>query len=423
MVTINENDLKMIQAIRRNPGNSKSELTAKVQMPWSSAYATITKLRKENMVLKSTDEENMSASKYREGVYINPNYEYYVGISVGSSQLKVVITGFDFNIVPLTNIKNTFPKLLHFFDFITDQNGLNFKPKSNDICQWCKNTPKEITLLSDILIKICKQILELKTSGIPIAAINFALPGHIDFYNQKIIETRNLCNENDRLQNIGISRLITSSVYDSLIENDILVYIDHNVKCSAFAEKEFRFTKTGLNDDLIVAYLGRGVGMSLILNGRLFRNKDNRAGQFGEVSIFQPCEEIDINNKSNKKEQIGKKVTLGHIIRTLFLDKIPDGKNLKDILEDNIELRKKLVEFLIQAFSDVIHIIGIKDIVFAGKFDSILQYIEIELTNGLEENGIYGVHLYRSAYGEYSAAIGAAQSCFNNKYGADYSWN
>ena len=77
---------------------------------------------------------------------------------------------------------------------------------------------------------------------------------------------------------------------------------------------------------------------------------------------------------------------------------------------------------LAQALSDVIFVVGIKDIIFSGKFDKILDCIELDLTSKLEDLGIHGIQLYHSHYGEFSAAIGAAMGCFYNRYGIDYSW-
>ena len=94
METLNENDIRILNIIRRNPGLSKSTLATKAQMPWSTAYASISKLGSFicSASANSAAAQNFGAntSKYKAGIYINGDYEYYVGVSVGSSQIKLI---------------------------------------------------------------------------------------------------------------------------------------------------------------------------------------------------------------------------------------------------------------------------------------------------------------------------------------------
>ncbi len=413
---INENELKMLQIIRHNPGKTKSELATKVQMPWSSAYAIITKLDEKILVLQDNSqikESNNGSNKYKAGIFIDPTYEYYVGISVGSSQVKVVLIGFDFSIVSLPSHDNQYFDALVKFKNKLSLLGFDFREESLYKC--CMTTPSDIEELCKILCSVCKAILELKLTGFKIAALNFALPGYIDFYNQKIISMPNLCNNSDFVKGAKISRLITSAVYDDLINNYIPIYIDHNVKSSAVAEKEHRFTKNpdDKSSDLMVVYLGRGVGISMIVNGSLYRDKDNLAGQLGEVRVYHN----------------GALAKLGDVIRQCVLG-INNSTNLtanqlREELEkeENSNAKRCLVDVLAQAVSSLIQVVYVKDIVFSGKLNDVFDLIEFEFNNALREYGIYDVQLKHSVYGEYSAAVGAAMSCFYNKYGVQYSWN
>ncbi len=381
-----------------------------VELPWSSAYTTISKL--DDKIVISPEENHFSENKtepnnYKAGVFINANYEYYIGISVGSSQLNVVLLGFDFSIVSCSSVN---PKLTHPFKvFYNQMKNLQFNHLKNDLCQWYKDTPDKSEELKDILISICKNVCELKDSGVNVAAINFALPGHIDFYNQKIISTSHLCHESEFIKNSSISRLISSCMYEQLTSKKISTFVDHNVKSSAVAEKEYRFSHNSSKDDLIVLYLGLGVGSSMVINGTLFRDVENISGQFGEVYVLY--------DGSLKK--------LGDVIREDIFPKSKCNPSIKELKEQlKIEsIKNKLIDILSQSLSNLIHIIGIKDIIFSGKFDEILDIIEYGLICNLEKMGIYGVHLHHSVYNQYSASVGAAIGCFYNLYGIDYSWN
>jgi predicted NBD/HSP70 family sugar kinase len=162
-------------------------------------------------------------------------------------------------------------------------------------------------------------------------------------------------------------------------------------------------------EDLIVLYLGRGIGSGMILNGALFRDRENISGQFGEITVFS-------NGYSRK---------LGDVIREDIFPKSQCNPSVED-LKKQLECEKKrslLVDVLAQSLSNLIHIIGIKDIIFSGKFDGVLDLIESDLNRKLETMGIYGMHLHHSIYNQYSASVGAAMGCFYNLYGVEYSWN
>ena len=404
---ISENELKLLQTIRRNPGCTKSKLASMVEMPWSSAYMAISKLN--NKIIVRQDEDNSSnnldGNNYRASLYVNPEYEYYFGISVGSSQLKVVLLGFDFSVVSF----GTQQASPHIKTFSKQMEALNFMHPENDFCKWCKDTPEKSNQLSDTLIAICESVCELKEKGINVVAINFALPGHIDFYNQIIVSTSHLCNESNFIKNSNISRLISSSMYARLNNKNIQVYVDHNVKSSAVAEKEFRFSFSSNKEDLIVLYLGRGVGSSMVINGSLYRDIDNISGQFGEITVF-------VNGKLEK---------LGDVIRKKIFPNTQFNPTIEDINSQLLIKSKKelLVYVLAQALNNFIHVVGIKDIIFSGKFDGLLDIIESDLNDELENFGMYGINLHHSVYNQYSAAVGAAIGCFYNLYGIDYSWN
>ncbi len=404
----NENTLKMIEAIRRNPGCTKSELANIVDMPWSSAYTILSRIGEKLVVIPENSEDvsgKQTAKYYRAGINLISNYEYYVGVSVGSSQLKIVILGFDFNIVSINVIEKKDKKTFNML--FTVLSKLGFDNSEIGLCRWCRDTPKDICDLSKILVAFGDCLCEMKKQGIPFVAINYTLPGHIDYYNQTIISTSHLCNDCESIKNTSISRLITSTLFNNFNINDINVYIDHNVKSSAIAEKEQRVVK-GCNKDLIILYLGHGVGMSIVIDGKIYRDKENFAGQLGEVEVI-------FGNEPKK---------FGDVLRNeIFPDKIDQPSDmLKQYINcaDNSQQRNLLIKLIAQVLRNLFLIFGIKDIVFSGKFNDILDCIEFELSGELEKLGVFGCHLHHSFYGQYSAAIGAAMNCFYNNKNIEY---
>lgn len=409
---INENTLKMIEAIRRNPGCTKSELANIVDMPWSSAYTILTKIGEKLVILPENNEENTekeTSTYYRAGISLISSHEYYVGVSVGSSQLKIVILGFDFNIVSLDVLDKKSKKTFNLlFDILSKA---NFDNEEINLCKWCKTTPKDILALSKDLVEFGDCLCEMKKQGVPIVAINYTLPGHIDYYNQTIISTSHLCNDCGLIKNTGISRLITSTLFNKLNNNDINVYIDHNVKSSAIAEKEQRLVK-GCKKDLIILYLGHGIGMSIVIDGKVYRDKDNFAGQLDEIEVFF----------DNQPQKFGD-VLRNEIFKNTNIDSSAEA--LKNYIFDvaNRNQKEALVKLLAQVLRNLFFVFGIKDIVFSGKFNDILDCVEFELSSELENSGVFGFNLHHSFYGQYSASIGAAMNCFYNNINTEYHAN
>jgi predicted NBD/HSP70 family sugar kinase len=124
------------------------------------------------------------------------------------------------------------------------------------------------------LSKLTAEILKvLKESGIErskIAGIGIAMPGFVD--TQKGIN-------HTFLKNPGKS--ITETIAAA---TGCQVFIDNDSSLIALAEQRFGDHK--YHDNTLVINLGWGVGLGMILNGRLFRGDSGFAGEFSHIPLF-----------------------------------------------------------------------------------------------------------------------------------------
>lgn len=414
----NNTELSLINEVRRRPNSTKTEIASRLNLPWTTVSTTISRLKVDydiqplNILENPADDNQKQKAAYRAPIVINKNFEHYVGISIGTSNISMVFLDFTYSI-----IKDCSPKDLSVLFKVLEK--YNFNVDDPTICCWTTETPDTANKIYELLKELCEAICELKTAQVlNISAITLTFPGHIDYEEQKIISAANLCN--GEIKQANISRLITSSTFKKLEDNRISVYIDHNVKSCTIAEQEYLCAKSSNKKNMIVIYLGKGVGIGMILNNTLYRGNHNLAGQFGDIEIISG----DIHSNSYHTSK------LENIIYDIFFNKNDHnfkkycGKDLKDNILHNASIEKKqeLVNLLAFTLKNVISILGIEDIVFSGQLDYILGAIETDLSTKLEELNCNGIILHHSNYGEYSAAIGAAISCFHAKYEIPFEW-
>ncbi|AWO00642.1 sugar kinase [Chitinophaga alhagiae] len=128
----------------------------------------------------------------------------------------------------------------------------------------------------DVLKKLAKKLLEvIKESGISkskIIGIGIGMPGFID------VE-----------KGVNYSFPLMSNGTGTIVEylstaTKLPVYIDNDSSVIALAEYRFGNAQQKLNS--MVINIGWGVGLGMILNGRLFRGNNGFAGEFSHIPLF-----------------------------------------------------------------------------------------------------------------------------------------
>lgn len=403
---------KIIRLLRQRNDLSKSQIATHLKLPWSTVATNINYLI-DHKYIKSLD----GKSTYGAGISLNCAFEYYCGISVGSSNIKVVICDFSFQISE-KRFFGTSKRFSVFSSVITET--LGFDIMNPDVCEWCRKTPNTTEKIRSLLRNITLEISKLCPS-INIKGIGYTFPGHINYEKQVIVNS--FSNKTTSgFVNVSIDALLGASITHELLDKDISFYIDHNIKSSTIAEKEYlQNTNSFYNDEnLLVLYYGKGISLGMVFNNLLYRGNDNRASELGKTRVYVEMIKGDGAYKSLE----------GAIREDVFPDYdspffSTDASNLCAFLAESTKTKHRilLINILSQAIYNITCILGINKIIFSGKLHMIFKEIEWELLDKLESMGVTNISLIKSGYKEYSAAMGAAISCYYRNNSCDFDWN
>jgi glucokinase len=137
------------------------------------------------------------------------------------------------------------------------------KPTGKD-----KSAEEYVESLSEIIREIVK---ESKLKDNQIAAVCLGIPGSVNPYTGLIAMAPNL-----GLSNFNIKKKLGHLIpYPVLVEND--------VNLGALGVKYFGVGKSA--KDMLVVFVGTGIGAGFIFDGRLFRGADCSAGEIGHIKV------------------------------------------------------------------------------------------------------------------------------------------
>ena len=413
---LNETDKKILSTIRKYPYCKKSKVADLSNISWTTAINSIEKLMSFEMI--SINQEPSSSEK--NSLSIRNEYGCFVSVSVGTSHIKICVLDFSFSTVSYSSISKRLEKDSYFqdSDFIDNFWKSNNFVRSNDgLALWCADTNfgenQSLSRVKNIMDGVGRFALELSEKNFNVLLIGFCFPGHVDSRNNVIIKSSNL---NLELKNVSVSNLFTSDLLKRIQQKGINIYFDHNVKAAAVAEKAIGKLQS-VNDDCAVLYFGAGLGISFLLDGKLFRGKTNAAGQVGHVRY-----EIETKNKCT----CGSKHCLEQYIREIF--EIPSkesentlepdiinvksstGKQLADWLKKdkhNVK-REQFVKCLSRLLFNLSDLLEINYFVFSGKLGELYSSFESLFQEQMILNNKATIEIIPSELGEYSASKGTA---------------
>lgn len=439
---LNPSEKIVLETIRKNDYSLKSKIVEKANLPWTTVTTSINSLITKQWV-EIIEENN------KEFVQLNYNRVYFVGIAIGSSNIKISITDLrgqelfvDQSLKDVVlGITMDFEKLNRIYK---EKVFSYHKPNS---ALWCFVTPDNFVELSNLLSKIC-DVLLTHCDKINIASMCFVFPGHIDIKNQTIVES---VYSNLVIQASNIESLLDYNILYRIKERNILLFIDHNVKTSTSYElscimKNSNFQFSG---NLAVIYMGLGIGMGIVINRQLFRGGDsNLAGQFGHICVNKVSDEyIKYYFKeqvSSCNKHIGDSLdTLENILRKdIFYEIVKKNNNinedetneeklrklykeasvldLKNGLLENEIYRQKIAYYLGNEICNIVKILSISSFVFSGKLAELCSAFKAELHYVIMKNNCQmGINIIISKNGEFSAALGAAEMAYRNTFDID----
>lgn len=427
--SLKQNELVVIDILRKKGKiSSKNIISELTGIPWSSVSNIIKALIEKNIVVISSEKDQKAEEYYS----LNPEYAYFVGVSIGTTRIKIRILDFNFNIAK--SDLNLFKE----FYVTSDDSSLSAEKKvildellAHD-GEWSLCCNAQCTKLTEITpyISSIVELLILAKKMMNILGIAFVLPGSIDCKNGKIINSYVL----EDMLNIRLETFLTKVNMDALDSANIAYCIDHNAKAAIVAENEIGnvWDSDDCLDDranLMSLYLGYGIGSAYILNGKLYRGNRNEAGQIGHNQVIPliPLDENLVINSSvdmQNKCRCGRANCLEHRIRMDVLNNIvvePKTATVEEIKAGLIKepkLLKLFATYLGMALCNELDNLSIDRVVFSGKFSDLYDLIIVYLNEYLLLNKLYNVVLKKSTptLSEFSAAAGAAILAYRNYF-------
>ena len=404
----------LLNILRCHNNIDRYQLTHLMNQSWPTISKSLDEL-KANNILKSD-------------YVVNPELGYYVGVSIGGSQIKLSIIDFTFH--PLSYLK--FNELTTKYNLFYDIKNVRFARQDQEWGYIYIDTPNTTSELQDILDNMLGEIIKLDIKLADdqqhIYGIGLAFTGAIDNQDKKIIQAYSLkC-----FDTLPLS-------YDSLIFNSKLSYFNRNnihfsmdniAKAAIISEKFNLYNIDNSNHiyynkkNVACIYLGSGLGGSLIFSNTLYRGTSN-FNELGHIDVidpdfFDPNKHLDDINETCS---CGGKTCLEFKIRknvfSLNYDKFKT-QTASELLEyfnglNDKEYRLHLLAFYInQAIKALTNILNIDLVILTGKLTVFMDDLSKYLYEEKSKNPIGYTNsdctMITSTYGALAPSIGAAIS-------------
>ena len=271
-----------------------------------------------------------------------------------------------------------------------------------------------------LLVKIIEQVIE--SSGIPkekFVGVGIGMPGFVDV--KKGINYTYLRLPQDK----SITRYIAEKI-------GITTFIDNDSSLVALAE--LRFGAAWGEKNAMVINISWGVGLGLILDGKIFRGHDGFAGEFSHIPLFlngklcscgkTGCLETEsslllIVERAREGIRLGRLTKLGALPDNdleMAFDKII--KAAKDGDQCAIELFSKAGYDIGKGVAVLIHLLNPKIIILSGRGSSAGQIWKAPIQQALNEHCIHrlfqSTSVEMSTLGTDAELIGAAALVMEN---------
>ena len=401
-------DLRIINTIRRMPNAEKGQLSEYTDFSYPTIVTALKKFSDpdHDLILIEDDIVNLKSDS-----------SFYIGISIGQSQIKVVLLDYNFNYYTDKYIEAAYEELMQSHPDLIDDNHKFDYIKEKGICI---STPDSRVDLVKIINDVVEKLVYNEKYNVE--GIGIAFPGMVDQCNNKIVASSNL----SILENLTESSLFNPKLLNYLYEKEIVIVFEHNAKAAVIAEKEKSANCLTGEKNMACLYLGTGIGVGYIFDNKLFRGTQNNSGQIGHSKLSAP-----LVNPSNSIEKYGKCACeqygcVEHLIRKEVFGNVDDFKNFDICQATEVQIvnLSKYIAFLI---SNILNFLALDTIVITGRLSKIYNrlwaYLISEYPN-LCFDGLETLCSFRtSSLGLFAPAVGSAICAYFKKYNHLLDWN
>ena len=238
----------------------------------------------------------------RSEVTLNKEYGYYMGISIGSSQLKVSLLNFCFEPHTYKEIhkmilkeedqepeevqeseednKNKTPNATDEKPRFVEK-GIKLQKKEHG---FCIETPDNIIKLRNMLSKLVGHFVKRAEEGFPLLSIGIAFPGLINYESKKADQ----CYNRNMLNGASLEDLFCDDLLRRMEKLSINTFIEHNASAAATAEKHKLYEskntiRYAMRKNSCVLFLSTGISCGVILDNELYRGASG--GEIGHIQV------------------------------------------------------------------------------------------------------------------------------------------
>lgn len=394
-------------------------------------------------IYKSIDDLNTInvLTKNESSIFLNSKFGILVGISIGTSLCKIVLLGFDFQLLD-SDLFLQYKEIIckKIYEILNSDELLEkcINDKSKNYIYF--KTPNAFSDLKNVLDCIfeCLQLL-VENKKINIISIGISCTGIINKKTQTILDACNLT----YLSNRTLDSLIYPDKHAFFTNNDIHVSLVQNSNAAVIAEKTYlnQINSPYKNKKNIVAlYLGVGIGAGIYLN-QLYEGTSGHAGEVGHTKSTI-CEtfwrksnlkELIHNNKIDRSCTCGCDDCYDYNIRTYVFEKTAkefcdmSADEIREYLKTHPTKAKLFGECLGNMVNSITSWLDVDLVIFTGKIyksmDLLLNYIDTVRDESPLKFNRNDCEILPSYYGSLSPAIGAAIYAYHKKYDLKLSWD
>lgn len=300
----------------------------------------ISRTTADNIYKRISDGDDAIVKRDGRRLELQGNKGLFLGISIGSTYMRVVLIDLSFHPVPCTELEK-----VERFQGISKLDGYNEEESSPASYAFCiqKNEDGSIRfsdvqrIASEITNMFVKEASESGTQ-FPLLGIGFAVTGPVDYSAKTWRSAKNITD----FKELIIADLIGYELMERIEAQKLFLSIDNNSKAAIVSEYQFLLEnhQECYNDNVALIYIGSGVGSAMVIDQKLLRGSHNLSGELGHIRIDGNTVEGLLTNDETRLQYIP--VVLNTINCLLGIDRfVLVGHSLRRNQEN-----KELVHYL-----------------------------------------------------------------------------
>lgn len=245
--------LKILDLIRNKGLITKQQIAKELGINITTISDLVNQFKDKNRIIKETGDGSSSGGRKPKVYAINNELGYIVGIDVGGTNTRGILTDLSGN-------------LIHY---------LKIKTKARE---------GKDAVLARVISVVNELITLTKIPRGKLFGIGMSISGIINSYEGVSI----FCPNIPGWENFPIKQIMEK-------EFNIPVCIDDSVRCAAVAEKRFGIAKD--HDNFIFISIGKGIGMGAFIDGKIYRGSMGLAGELGHITVSEDGPLCNCGNK------------------------------------------------------------------------------------------------------------------------------